>query len=238
MTLARSTIKTTKFGASRCIGEVIVVLILWVVTHLNSNLEMWNRGLNEVTHLVNQMGSHLNRVEISHLIRINPAYSGILNLPLQFPICLQSSKIKEHVFPFSRPSNFHKNQIALSLVRSYPALAADSSEMPQVSCHQDWMLFRGLWCPFLYISCKQALWYHPHARGINRHAGRIHYRMEYLARQSDQRVRTPRRDIPDPQPVNVIELNNSPVNLDETVSILEYIIIKLIQNPFIFQIYF
>ncbi|XP_062541854.1 uncharacterized protein LOC134209844 [Armigeres subalbatus] len=66
------------------------------------------------------------------------------------------------------PSNFYKNQIALSLVRSYPALAADSSDTPQ------------------------ALWFHPHARGTNRHAGRIHYRMEYLSRTNKDRVTRPR----------------------------------------------
>ncbi|XP_065077146.1 uncharacterized protein LOC135700554 [Ochlerotatus camptorhynchus] len=63
-----------------------------------------------------------------------------------------------------RPSNFYKNQIAVSLVRSYPTLAANSSDTPQ------------------------ALWFHPHARGTNRHAGRIHYRMEYLARTSVDRA--------------------------------------------------
>lgn len=43
----------------------------------------------------------------------------------------------------------------------------------------------------IYVS--QALWFHAHARGLNRHAGRIHYRMEYLARKSGERVIKRRR---------------------------------------------
>ncbi|XP_065072696.1 uncharacterized protein LOC135697046 [Ochlerotatus camptorhynchus] len=59
-----------------------------------------------------------------------------------------------------RPSNFYKNQISTSLVRTYSNLATKTGDVPQ------------------------ALWFHPHARGTNRHAGRIHYHMEYLARKS------------------------------------------------------
>ncbi|XP_062553703.1 uncharacterized protein LOC134218586 [Armigeres subalbatus] len=59
-----------------------------------------------------------------------------------------------------RPNRFYKDQIAISLVTSYPILAAKDTNV------------------------SQALWFHAHARGPNRHAGRIHYRMEYLARTS------------------------------------------------------
>lgn len=73
------------------------------------------------------------------------------------------------------------------------------------------------------------MWFHAHARGLNRHAGRIHYRMEYLARISGERVIKRRRigepetdrlastqangeDIVDPE-------NEPPLNLDEMVGL-------------------
>ncbi|XP_021703123.1 uncharacterized protein LOC110677020 [Aedes aegypti] len=98
-----------------------------------------------------------------------------------------------------RPSNFHKNQVAVSLVCSYPALAADSSDTPQ------------------------ALWFHLHARGTNRHAGRIHYRMEYLARMSQERIRPPRRTISESQEIPNFS-NGSSVNLDEAENELRFIV--------------
>ncbi|XP_055537684.1 uncharacterized protein LOC129725654 isoform X2 [Wyeomyia smithii] len=82
-----------------------------------------------------------------------------------------------------RPSNFHKNQMAISLVQSYPSLAATTKEVPQ------------------------ALWFHAHARGLNRHAGRIYYRMEYLARKSEERVIKRRR------------LQVIPVNINHSVDL-------------------
>nr|XP_029728108.1 uncharacterized protein LOC115266270 [Aedes albopictus] len=63
-----------------------------------------------------------------------------------------------------RPSAFHKNLLAQSLVRSYPALMSSNPDVPQ------------------------ALWFHPNARGKNHHSGRLHYHMEYLARKSGVRI--------------------------------------------------
>lgn len=63
-----------------------------------------------------------------------------------------------------RPSAFHKNLTALSLVNCYPSLRAVTLDTPQ------------------------ALWFHPHARGKHRHAGRLHYHLEYLVRKSSDRV--------------------------------------------------
>lgn len=71
---------------------------------------------------------------------------------------------------------------------------------------------------------SQALWFHAHARGPNRHAGRIHYRMEYLARISGERV-LKRRRIEGPETgtqdtvgVDVAQPENDPpLNLDELV---------------------
>lgn len=36
-------------------------------------------------------------------------------------------------FFYSRPTNFHKNQIAASLVKTYPILAASNCDVPQVN---------------------------------------------------------------------------------------------------------
>nr|XP_029723539.1 uncharacterized protein LOC109403469 isoform X2 [Aedes albopictus]XP_029723540.1 uncharacterized protein LOC109403469 isoform X2 [Aedes albopictus] len=88
-----------------------------------------------------------------------------------------------------RPTNFHKNQLAVSLVKSYPILGASSTETPQ------------------------ALWFHAHARGTNRHAGRIHYRMEYLARQSGERV-IKRRRIESSAPSENVPLVVEPCSAD------------------------
>ncbi|XP_062554662.1 uncharacterized protein LOC134219811 [Armigeres subalbatus] len=54
--------------------------------------------------------------------------------------------------------------LARSLVTTYPILASTVSEVPH------------------------ALWFHKNARGDGRHAGKIHYRMELLAKKSDNRV--------------------------------------------------
>ncbi|XP_058452285.1 uncharacterized protein LOC131430963 isoform X2 [Malaya genurostris] len=63
-----------------------------------------------------------------------------------------------------RPSSYHKNMLAMSLVKSYPVLASSNDSVPQ------------------------ALWFHPHARGLNKHSGRLHYHMEYLVRKSNERL--------------------------------------------------
>ncbi|XP_055542588.1 uncharacterized protein LOC129728197 [Wyeomyia smithii] len=102
-----------------------------------------------------------------------------------------------------RPNNFHKNQIAVSLVQSYPALAA-TSEVPQ------------------------GLWFHAHARGLNRHAGRLYYRMEYLARKSEDRVFKRRRlnELPSCGNISItpssVEFNE--IELEELILELKYIV--------------
>ncbi|XP_058817158.1 uncharacterized protein LOC131680435 isoform X1 [Topomyia yanbarensis] len=63
-----------------------------------------------------------------------------------------------------RPPTFYKNLLAQLLVKRYPVLASATCDVPQ------------------------ALWFHPNARGKNRHSGRLHYHMEYLARKSGERV--------------------------------------------------
>ncbi|XP_062533549.1 uncharacterized protein LOC134202559 [Armigeres subalbatus] len=88
-----------------------------------------------------------------------------------------------------RPSNFYKNQISLSLVRTYPSLASKNEDVPQ------------------------ALWFHPHARGTNKHAGRIFYHMEYLARKSDERI-VKRRRIEDPANQDVAPSTSENTEMD------------------------
>ncbi|XP_062534937.1 uncharacterized protein LOC134204120 [Armigeres subalbatus] len=63
-----------------------------------------------------------------------------------------------------RPSAYHKNLLAKSLVHTYPALSSTTLDVPQ------------------------ALWFHPNGRGKHRHSGRLHYHMEYLARTSGNRI--------------------------------------------------
>ncbi|XP_058811198.1 uncharacterized protein LOC131676086 [Topomyia yanbarensis] len=63
-----------------------------------------------------------------------------------------------------RVTSFHKNLLAISLVQSYPILKSANSEVPQ------------------------ALWYYQNARGEGAHAGKLHYRMEYLAKLSGERI--------------------------------------------------
>ncbi|XP_065095690.1 uncharacterized protein LOC135717503 [Ochlerotatus camptorhynchus] len=63
-----------------------------------------------------------------------------------------------------RATTYHKNLLAKSLVQSYPMLASKVSDIPQ------------------------ALWFYVDGRGPGRHAGKIHYHLEYLAKQSGQRV--------------------------------------------------
>ncbi|XP_058817107.1 uncharacterized protein LOC131680409 [Topomyia yanbarensis] len=63
-----------------------------------------------------------------------------------------------------RASTFHKNMLAKSLVTTYPKLASRVSNTPQ------------------------ALWFLINGRGEGRHAGKIHYHMEYLAKKQTSRV--------------------------------------------------
>nr|XP_029715639.1 uncharacterized protein LOC109397381 isoform X1 [Aedes albopictus] len=79
-----------------------------------------------------------------------------------------------------RPSTFHKEMIAKSLVKTYPILGSAASDVPH------------------------ALWFHKNGRGEGRHAGKIHYRMEYFAKKSDNRVirrrQNPQQSQPDAEP--------------------------------------
>ncbi|XP_065092129.1 uncharacterized protein LOC135712957 [Ochlerotatus camptorhynchus] len=106
-----------------------------------------------------------------------------------------------------RPNRFYKDQIAISLVKSYPILAAKDAKVPQ------------------------ALWFHAHARGPNRHAGRIHYRMEYLARTSGERVIKRRRteeQQTEPQAIVGSDATRTedgpPSNIEELILELQYIV--------------
>nr|XP_019528629.1 uncharacterized protein LOC109400596 [Aedes albopictus] len=102
-----------------------------------------------------------------------------------------------------RPSNFYKNEIALSLVRTYPSLASNNPGVPQ------------------------ALWFHPNARGTNRHAGRLFYHMEYIARKSDERV-VKRRRLDEPSNTDaapgVSSENSENVDLHELILELKTIV--------------
>ncbi|XP_065085860.1 uncharacterized protein LOC135717162 [Ochlerotatus camptorhynchus] len=63
-----------------------------------------------------------------------------------------------------RTSTYYKNMLAKSLVRSYPVLASSVSVVPH------------------------ALWFYLNGRGDGKHAGKIHYHMEYLAKRAEGRV--------------------------------------------------
>ncbi|XP_029707906.2 uncharacterized protein LOC115254508 [Aedes albopictus] len=86
-----------------------------------------------------------------------------------------------------RASTFYKDLVAKSLVKSYPILASTVSDVPH------------------------ALWFYLNGRGDGKHAGKIHYHMEYLAKQADTRVfrRKPtkvnadRDDLPSTEPPEI-----------------------------------
>ncbi|XP_065075784.1 uncharacterized protein LOC135717554 [Ochlerotatus camptorhynchus] len=98
-------------------------------------------------------------------------------------------------------SNFYKNQIALSLVETYPALSSKNAEIPQ------------------------SLWFHPHGRGLNRHAGSVYYRMENVARQSDERI-IKRRKLGEFSHTNEIDatLEQEDDNMEDLVLELKFIV--------------
>ncbi|XP_065085959.1 uncharacterized protein LOC135707977 [Ochlerotatus camptorhynchus] len=77
-----------------------------------------------------------------------------------------------------RPSAFHKNLLAISLVDSYSILRSSTPDIPQ------------------------ALWFYPHARGKHRHTGRLHYHLEYLVRKSTDRKIIRSKTIPVPEDQN------------------------------------
>ncbi|XP_062551888.1 uncharacterized protein LOC134217124 [Armigeres subalbatus] len=99
-----------------------------------------------------------------------------------------------------RPSTFHKDMIARSLVKTYPVLASKASEVPH------------------------ALWFHKNGRGEGRHAGKIHYRMEYYAKKSDKRVISRPRaqqntQEPEPEQPNLLDVDE---DLDTLINELKF----------------
>lgn len=79
--------------------------------------------------------------------------------------------------------------------------------------------------------CSQALWFHPHARGTNKHAGRIFYHMEYLARKSDERI-VKRRRIEDPANQDVAPSTSENTEMDN-IRELVYLQQKYIKNKYL-----
>lgn len=104
-----------------------------------------------------------------------------------------------------RPSAYHKNILAQSLVKSYPAMSSSTPDVPQ------------------------SLWFHPNGRGKHRHCGRLHYHMEYLARSSGERVinRTKLQPEETSSGKDVdIDPNSSESNIDLETVVSEYLINK------------
>ncbi|XP_055526615.1 uncharacterized protein LOC129719171 [Wyeomyia smithii] len=99
-----------------------------------------------------------------------------------------------------RPSTDHKEMIAKSLVKTYPILGSTVSEQPY------------------------ALWFHRHGRGSGRHAGKIHYRMERLAKLSSTRVFHRHRNKDGLQELYEIEHldEDVEVNIDDLVKELKF----------------
>ncbi|XP_062551493.1 uncharacterized protein LOC134216658 [Armigeres subalbatus] len=96
------------------------------------------------------------------------------------------------------PSTFHKNLLAVSLVNTYPVLGSTNRDVPQ------------------------ALWFYPHGRGKYRHAGRIHYHMEYMSRKSDKRMVNRPRSIEQLAQLPV-EVTDSDDNIEELILELKFI---------------
>ncbi|XP_062534812.1 uncharacterized protein LOC134203994 isoform X2 [Armigeres subalbatus] len=100
-----------------------------------------------------------------------------------------------------RPSTFYKEMLARSLVNTYPVLASTVSDIPH------------------------ALWFHKNGRGEGRHAGKIHYRMENLAKQSDSRVFFRQRETDQvPQTSTMKDIMQVAPNFDELVNELRFIV--------------
>ncbi|EAT37863.1 AAEL010194-PA [Aedes aegypti] len=100
-----------------------------------------------------------------------------------------------------RPSTYYKETLARSLIKTYPVLASTASDIPH------------------------ALWFHKNGRGDGRHAGKIHYRMESLAKQSDSRVFLRQRDAEQvPQTSGTTVVDKEEPNIDELVDELRCIV--------------
>ncbi|XP_053698336.1 uncharacterized protein LOC128745320 [Sabethes cyaneus] len=85
-----------------------------------------------------------------------------------------------------RASTTHKDLLAKSLVETYPSLSSAASDN------------------------AQSLWFHKHGRGIGKHAGKLHYRLEFLSKKAEKRL-------------FVRESGNKPLNVSnlEPVQILD-----------------
>ncbi|XP_065079427.1 uncharacterized protein LOC135702327 [Ochlerotatus camptorhynchus] len=100
-----------------------------------------------------------------------------------------------------RPSTFYKEMLARSLVKTYPLYV--HYHFSFLTYFSYWMLdhiyFFSSNCvskisavnerkrAFVFV-LLQALWFYKNGRGSGRHSGKIHYRMEFLAKKSDKRV--------------------------------------------------
>ncbi|XP_062533415.1 uncharacterized protein LOC134202443 [Armigeres subalbatus] len=90
--------------------------------------------------------------------------------------------------------------LAKSLVQSYPVLASTVSIVPH------------------------ALWFYLNGRGDGKHAGKIHYRMEYLAKRAEGRVFNRKVQISKEQPVKIEESSLSETDLFAMVEELKFIV--------------
>nr|XP_029732029.1 uncharacterized protein LOC115268136 [Aedes albopictus] len=101
----------------------------------------------------------------------------------------------------ARPSAFHKNMLAISLVESYPVLRSSTRDVPQ------------------------ALWFYPHARGKHRHSGRLQYHLEYLVRKSSDRkiLRTKKADLAPEEPSPHDESLQHNENIEEMIAELKFL---------------
>ncbi|XP_041781964.1 uncharacterized protein LOC121598758 [Anopheles merus] len=98
-------------------------------------------------------------------------------------------------------TNGKKVMLAKSLIKTYPILASNVSDVPY------------------------AAWFHKGGRGAGRHAGSIHYRMETLAKRSCSRVfYRSRHDEATPSSSKIITNDECGENIDDLVYELETIV--------------
>lgn len=107
-----------------------------------------------------------------------------------------------------RASTFYKEMLACSLVKTYPILGSTVTDIPH------------------------ALWFHKNGRGEGRHAGKIHYRMELLAKKSESRViHRQHADNPSTSTSNVSEIDQGGMNIDDLVHELQFAVPSEQTNP-------
>ncbi|XP_062535172.1 uncharacterized protein LOC134204360 [Armigeres subalbatus] len=99
-----------------------------------------------------------------------------------------------------RPSAFHKNIMAVSLVDTYPILRSTTPDVPQ------------------------ALWFYPNARGQHRHSGRLHYHLEYLVRKStDRKILRVKRVATPTDPLGEGSLQAFAYNIEQMIEELKFL---------------